>query len=152
MEIEGHKSLHFTKVLAVYEEREEPGAEEVLGEEIWRKEYPWVVEIASALADAIKAVCGHVSLRFLKRTIRLTVNEHDHFWLFRRKANKCRLGLRLSDDLLEKGIALLDDAGLSYVRRPEGVIYLNPDKATIESKREVFKEIAKLMEESLREQ
>jgi len=39
---------------------------------------------------------------------------------------------------------LLDEAGLPYVRRGENLIYLNPDKTTIESNAEVFREIAKL--------
>ncbi len=151
VEAGGQRSLHFTKVLEVYEEPEEPGADEVVGEEIWRKDFPWVVDIASALADAVARVGGQLSLSFQKTLVSLTADGLQYFWLLGRKANKARLGFWLSDGLIEKGTSLLEDAGLSYVRRPGNIVYLNPDKFTIESKCEVFTEITKLIGRSLRE-
>jgi hypothetical protein len=151
VESEGHRSLHFTKVLDAYEEPEEPGTEDVVGEGVWRKEYPWIVDVANSLTEAAKTSGIHLSLRFFKTLIQLTSDEGIYFWLFRRKAGKARLGFWLSDGLVNKGTSLLDEAGLSYVR-PRNSIYLNPDKTAIESNAKIFGEISKLIKQSYREE
>jgi hypothetical protein len=106
VEVNGQKALHFIRVLDTYEEPEEPGAEEAVPEDFWRKQYPWVVEIASALGEVVKPICGQLSLKFFRSTLRLT-GKYDFFWFYGRVSPKSRMGFSLADNLLENGAALL---------------------------------------------
>lgn len=151
VESEGHKSLHFTKVLDSYEEPEELGADEIVGEDVWRRDYPGVFLVANALAGAIKPVNSQISLKYYKTIILLRSGGNTYFWLKRRKGNRARVGIWLTEGLLDKGTVLLEDAGFECVRRPGNTVYLSIEKTAVESKPEVFRQITKLIQESLRE-
>lgn len=141
------KSLHFSKVLATYEEPEDSDEPtEIHDEEYWRTKASWTIEAAKNLLDIVFTVYGTGSLNYLKNYIAINVNTNNYFWLHRRSANKSLLNFWVGETLLSQATSMLDTAGISYVKKAQ-TIRITVDKAMIQSNADMFKEIAKLVKQ-----
>jgi len=140
------KILSFTKVLDVYEEPEDTDGPEVTADD-WKKKAPWTFEAAGALLEVVKPVYGQVRLAYTKGAIALRVNQNNYFWLNRRGGDKSRLGFRIGSEDMDNVTRLLEEAGLSFVKKPPKGVRTSIDKQTIPAHAETFKKIAELVRE-----
>ena len=145
IEANGTKILNFTKILDVYEEPEEPGPDikEPVSEEDWRKECPWTLETAVALLEVVRPVCEQINLNYTKYSIGLKVNRNIYFDLGAR-SNKSSLWFRINDEDMDKATALLDEAGITYVKKPKSM-RITADRQMIVTHSERFKTIGELV-------
>lgn len=148
IEANGSKILNFTKVLDVYEEPGEPGADtdEPTTEEDWRKKAPWTLESAFALLEVVKPVYRHVILNYKKQFIALRVNQNNYLWLQKRIGSKSRIGLRIDEENMDKAATLFDEAGIAYVKKNKSMRF-TADRQMIEANAERIRTIAELARE-----
>lgn len=144
VEADGHKVLHYTKVLDIFEEPEEPGvsSDEIIDEQYWRTKAPWTLDTASTLREVLAPAYGsRMSLKYVKGYIALTVNEYNRFYLEKRIANKSLLSFRVEEDPAEKAAALLDTNGIPYFQRSKR-LWLTVDQKLVKSNEEIFRKLA----------
>jgi hypothetical protein len=149
VEADGHKVLHFTKVLDTFEEPEEPGdsSNETIDEQYWRTKASWTLETARALVEVLGPVYGSpISLKYVKQYVALTVNDNNCFSLEKRIANKSILSFRPADDSAEKATALLDTGGIPYLQRSKR-LWLTIDREMVKSNEEIFRKLAEFEKE-----
>jgi hypothetical protein len=148
VEANGQRSLHFTRVLDTYEEPEEMEARraEVISEEYWRSKYPWTLQAAEALVQAVAPELPHVSLNYVKSFISLKVGQNNYLTLFAKASNKSVLQFRLSDEALDKARALLEGT-LPYEQKGRDKVNIWVDRSLIASNPEIFRSLAKLVRE-----
>lgn len=143
IEVNGQRSLHFTKVLDLYEEPEEDdGTEETYDEAYWQNKSSWTVENAKTLKEIVDKVLGDSTLRFLKSYVAINANNTNQFWLHKRWGNKSLLGFRIKPDMIEEVEALLNARDLSYTLRKK-IFRLPMDKHKILENAELFETIAR---------
>jgi hypothetical protein len=146
VEADGHKILHYTKVLDIFEEPEEPEvpSNEIIDEQYWRTKAPWTLDTASTLREVLAPAYGSpMSLKYVKQYIALTVNEYNKFSLERRSANKSLLSFRVEDDSAEKAAALLDTKGIPYFQRSKR-LWVTIDHQLVKSNEEIFRKLAEI--------
>jgi hypothetical protein len=143
IEVNGQKSLHFTKVLDLYEEPEEDdGTEGTYDEAYWQKKSSSTVDNARALKEIVDKILGESALRYLKSYIAINTNNTNQFWLHKRWGDKSLLGFRVKPDITEEVEELLNARDLSYTLRKR-IFRLPMDKQKILENAELFEEIAR---------
>ena len=114
IESEGHKALHFSKVLDTYEELDD-GDGEIYDEAFWRKKATWTIDAARAFLDVIGDMFDSPSIRFVKNYIAINVLGNNYFWFHKGNANKSLFGFRIPEDHSEEVSKLLDEQNISFV-------------------------------------
>lgn len=116
VEADGRKLLHFTKVLDVYEEREDTVSVQdgKYDEAHWKETAPWTVDTAYALLQLVKEVLPTASLGFVKNYISVSFGGGNRLWLRRRSAGETLVSVWLEEDDLEPAKKLLDQNGIEY--------------------------------------
>ncbi len=148
LEANGQVLLHFVKVLDTYEEPEEEGSSsyEVHDEAFWRAKAAWTVDVAKALEEILVPVFGTGALKYVKNYIAFTVEEENYFSLHKRASNKSLLSFWLPDDLLVQASALLDERGISHVKKTDS-IRLTIDEQLLKKNAEPIRAIALLVKQ-----
>jgi hypothetical protein len=149
LQVNGNRSLFFTKVLDTFEEIDDGTSldDKRYDRDYWTKRAKWTLEAAESLLDVTKAVFSDSVLNYVKHYIAITVNGYNYMWLHKRGQNKSLLGLRMSQSLQDEVAGLLDARNITYVRKPKKFL-ITVDKEMIEKNGEVFTTIAAFVKKS----
>jgi hypothetical protein len=139
---EGHKSLHFSKVLDTYEEPDDgTGDGEIYDETFWKKKAPWILETARALLNVIGDMFDSPKIHFVQNYVAIDVLGNNYFWFLKRRAKKALFGFRISEEHLEDVSKLLDEENISFVQKRNRFKF-NCDAEFIEKNRELLRKVA----------
>lgn len=148
VESEGKRVLHFSKVMDTYEEPEDDiGINEKHDEGFWQTKSAWTVDAAKTLLEVVKPVYPAASLNFVKNYIAIDVNNNNYMGLHKRSGGKSLMWFWVSESLLPQASKLLDEAGISYVRKNQ-TVKMTIDKQMIETNADLLREVAKLVQQS----
>ena len=148
IETDGHKALHFSKVLDTYEEPDDgTGDDEVHDEPFWKKKASWTIDAARALLEGVGDMFESPNLRFVKNYIAINVLGNNYFWFHKRSANKSLFGFRISDDHIEDISKLLDEQNISFVQK-RNRIKITCDAEFIEKNRELLRQISEFVKKT----
>ena len=142
----GKRSLFFTKVLDTFEEIDDGSSvlEVEVNREFWNKKAKWTVHAADKLLTVVMPALGAPQLGYVKNYIALNIGRNNYFWLHKRSGNKSLLGFRIAPHLADDAQQILDDAKISFTRKPK-LILLTVDLSAIETNAESFAKIAGLV-------
>lgn len=145
----GIKSLFFTTVLNTFEELDDGTSieEQSYDRDHWNRKAKWVGEIADALLPLAAKHFESPSLRYLKQYIAVSSGSYNRMWLHKRTSPKALLNLKISPLLQDEGTALLDSAGIGYLKKPES-FRVTVDRKAIESHAETFDKVIELVKRS----
>jgi len=149
LEADGQTLLHFVKVLDTYEEPEDEGggAYEVHDEAYWRSRAGWTLDTAKALQEIVSPVFGGGAVKYVKNYIAFNIEKGNCFWLHKRSGNKSLLSFWLPTDVIGQASALLDERGVSYVKKPDS-IRLTLDESMLRKNAELFRLIAGMVKQA----
>ena len=148
IESEGHKAIHFSKILDTYEEPDDgTGDGEVYDEAFWKKKAPWTIEAARALLDCIGDIFESPTIRYVKNYVAFTVLGNNYFWFHKRSAKKSLLGFRISDDHLDEVSQLLDEQNISFVQK-RNRFKITTDAEFVTKNREMLRQIAEYVKKT----
>jgi hypothetical protein len=149
VEVAGRRSLLFTKVLDTYEEVEDgsTGPEIEVNREFWNKKARWTAETADVLLATVKPELPTSQLSYVKNYVAVNVGRNNYLWLHKRSSNKSLLGFRIAAHLADDAQHVLDDAKISFTRKPK-FIYITIDAATISGNPDAFRKLAVLVRRS----
>jgi hypothetical protein len=138
--------LFFTKVLDTFEEVEDGSSveEELVNRDYWNKKARWTAETAERLLTLVKNELGDPQLSYVKAYVAITVGRNNFFWLHKRSENKSLLGFRMALHLIDETQRVLDEAKLSFNRKPKSIT-MTIDQATIDANPETFRRLAALV-------
>lgn len=149
LEVNGKRSLFFTKVLDTFEEIDDGTSldDKNYNREYWTKRAKWTLEAAESLLNITKSVFTDSVLNYVKYYVAITVAGYNYMWLHKRSQNKSLLGFRMVQSLQDEIASLLDAHNITYVRKPKKFL-ITVDKEMIEKNHEVFTAIATLVKKS----
>lgn len=102
------------------------------------------VDAADKLLAVVAPVLGTPQLGYLKNYIAINIGRNNYFWLHKRSGNKSLLGFRIAPHLADDAQQILDEAKISFTRKPK-LILITVDLSAIESNAESFAKIAALV-------
>lgn len=148
-ETNGIKSLFFTTVLNTYEELDDGTSIEPQNydRDYWDKRAKWVVEAADALLPLSTQHLDSPSLRYLQQYIAISSGSYNRMWFHKRAYPKALLNFKISPPLQDDAAALLDSAGIAYVKKPES-FRVTVDRKVIDYKAETFNKLIELVKRS----
>lgn len=145
IETNGKRSLFFTKVLDTFEEVDDGSTVDVeVNRDFWNKEAKWTVDTADKLLAVVKPELGEPQLGYVKNYIAIIVGRNNYFWLRKRSGNKSLLGFRIASHLADDAQRILDDAKISFTRKPK-LILVTVDSSTIEANAASIAKLAALV-------
>ena len=147
VEADGHRVLHFSKLLDVYEEPDDSTAPpEPVDEAYWRQNSPSTLEIAKDFLEIIKSVLPDATLKFVRAYVAIRVGKsgYNYFSLMKRASDRPVLWFRVSSDTIEAATSALEEAGLSYVKGSDH-LQLGMTKEMVSAHAETFRKIAALV-------
>jgi len=146
VDIGGKKALHFTKVLDTYEEIDDGATEQdvEVNRDYWHKKAKWTAETADTLLSVVGNELQEPQVGYVKNYISISVGRNNYFWLHKRSSNKSLLGFRIAPHLADEAQQLLDEAKISFTRKPKTFL-ITTDAATINTNAEVFSALANLV-------
>lgn len=146
IESNGKRSLFFTKVLDTFEEIDDgTSVDEVeVNPDFWDKKAKWTLDAAKKLLAVVTPVLGVAELGYVKSYVAVNVGRNNYFWLHKRSGNKSLLGFRIAPHLADEAQQILDDAKISFTRKPKQIL-ITVDSSTIDSNAESFVKIAVLV-------
>jgi hypothetical protein len=152
VEVAGQKSLHFSKIIDVYQEPEDEDAAmstiENVDENFWNKKASWTVEAANTLLEIVTALFPNAQLHFVKHYIAIEVNGENHFWIIKRGGGKSLIEFWFTPQLLPKATEYLDKAGISSTpTKYDTLVFLMTGKMLKENEKCIL-ELAKLSKTS----
>jgi hypothetical protein len=149
LNINGRKSVFFTKVLDTYEEVDDGTSTEAVRvtREDWTRKARWTLEAADALVSITSSVLGQPTLNYVKAYVAITVEGNNYMWLHKRTSNKSLLTFRMAQSLQDEAAGLLDGKNITYVRKTK-TIKITVDKEMIQRNAELFTSIAALIKKS----
>ena len=141
------QSLHFTKILDVYEEPDDdtPNGAETYDETYWSKKSKETLDVARQLQELTKDVYNGAELRFNKYWISLVSNGYNQISVHDRSGKKVLVELRYGskrDEIAE----LLDSAGVQHTDRYSHFKFQMP-ASSLEKSADMFLRIARLNKE-----
>ena len=145
VEVAGVKSLHFSKIIDIYQEQEETDVStfEEHDEAYWNEKASWSVEAAKKLVEIISDEFPNDKLHYVKNYIAIESNGEQRIWIKKRRGDKSQLRFWFSEKLRSQAVELLDKAEISYTPHYE-MLYLTMDSKTLENNAVTIKELAKL--------
>lgn len=146
IESNGVRSLFFTKVLDTFEEVDDGLAdiEVEVNREFWNKKARWTAEAADRLLAVVTPILQPCKLGYVKNYVSIVVGRNNYFWFHSRSGNKSLLGFRIAPHLADDAQKILDDAKISFTRKPKAIL-VTVDSATIDSNAESFSKLAVLV-------
>jgi hypothetical protein len=104
LNVNGKKSVFFTKVLDTYEEIDDGTSLEdrTYDRDDWAKKAKWTLEAADALLNTTKHVFDQPTLNYLKGYVAITADGSNYMWLHRRTLNKSLLVFRMAQPLQDE--------------------------------------------------
>lgn len=149
LDLNGTRSLFFTKVLDTYEEIDDGTSldDRIFNREYWIKRAKWTLDAAESLLAITRPVFGEPTLNYVKYYVAITVQGYNYMWLHKRSQNKSLLGFRTSQSLQDDVAAVLDGQNITYVRKPKKVL-VTVDKDLIEKNAEAFRTVAGFVKRS----
>lgn len=146
IESNGKRSLFFTKVLDTYEEIDDGSSvlEVEVNRDFWNKKAKWTTDAADKLLSVVTPALEAPQLGYVKNYIAVTVGRNNYFWLHKRGGNKSLLGFRIAPHLADDAQQILDDAKISFTRKPKSIL-VTVDSSAIEVNAESFAKIAALV-------
>jgi hypothetical protein len=147
--VNGHRSLHFARVLDTYEEIEDGTSldNRNYNREYWAKRSKPTLDTADTLVAVTHSIFGTSSLNYVKYYIAIAVSGNNYLWLHKRSMNKSLLGFRMIEALQDEIAGLLDAENIAYVRKPRKFLII-VDKGMIEANARTFASIASLVKRS----
>lgn len=112
VEVSGVKSLHFTKILDIYQEPEDEDNATEVPEEDWKKDAPWTVEVAKTIQRLMNTVIPNTTTRYKQRRITFEVAGRVRIVIFKKAEPSSRIMLKLSETLLPKASKILSNANI----------------------------------------
>ena len=147
IEANGKKLLFFTKVLDTFEEVDDGSSisEAVeVNRDFWAREAKWTLDAADKLITVVRPELREPQLSYVHSYIGIIVGRYNYFWLHKRSGNKSLLGFRIAPHLADEAQQVLDDAKISFTRKPKE-IRMTIDTSTIEANAEPFSKLAALV-------
>lgn len=146
VESNGKRSLFFTKVLDTFEEIDDGASvdEVEVNPDFWDKKAKWTVDATKKLLAVVTPVLGASQLGYTKSYVAVNVGRNNYFWLHKRSGNKSLLGFRIAPHLADDAQQILDDAKISFTRKPKQIL-ITVDSSTIDINAESFAKIAGLV-------
>lgn len=147
VEVGGRRSLLFTKVLDTYEEVDDGASVQdvEVNREFWNRKARWTAEAADALLMVVRPELKDPQLSYLKNYVAITVGRNNFFWLHKRSGDKSLLGFRIAPHLADEAQQLLDEANVSFTRKPKS-IYITTDPAAINANVALYTKLASLVQ------
>ena len=146
IDVGGKKALHFTKVLDTFEEVDD-GTEEQeveVNRDFWNKKAKWTAETADFLMEVVGSALPEPKISYVKNYVSISVGRNNYFWLHKRSGNKSLLGFRIAPHLADEAQKLLDDATISFTRKPKSFL-ITTDMAAIGANTEIYSRLAGLV-------
>jgi len=148
---EGHKSLHFSKVLDTYEEPDDGTRnEETYDETFWKKKAPWTLETARALLNVIGDMFDSPTIHFVQNYVAIDVLGNNYFWFQKRSAKKSLFGFQISEEHLDDVSKLIDEKNISFVQK-RNRFKITCDAEFIEKNRELVRQISEYVKKKWQE-
>jgi len=146
VDIGGRKALHFTKILDTFEEVDDgAGEQEVeVNREFWNKKARWTADTADALMTVVGPALQDPKVSYVKNYVSISVGRNNYFWLHKRSGNKSLLGFRIAPHLADEAQQLLDDATISFTRKPKS-LFITTDMAAVGANADVYSKLASLV-------
>ncbi|VVE77045.1 hypothetical protein PCA31118_05369 [Pandoraea captiosa] len=146
VDVDGQKALHFTKVLDTYEEIDDGSAEQEIevNRDYWNKKARWTAETTDKLMSVVGDELQSAQISYVKNYIAVSVGRNNYFWLHKRSGNKSLLGFRIAPHLADEAQQLLDDAKISFTRKPKSFL-ITTDTPTVSENERVFSGLAGLV-------
>ena len=142
VELNGHRALHFSKILDTYEEIDDGTNDNEIYDEIyWKKKAPWTIEAAKTLYEIVKDMFDEPTIRFVKHYISINIEGKSYFWFHKRSSKKSLINFRISDNDIEEVKQLLDNNNISYTQKRNRFNF-TCDANTIKNNAELFKQLA----------
>ena len=144
IELEDKRSLHFTKILDVYEEPEDdmPGNSEIFNEEYWKKKSSYALDIATKIKEITGEIYDEASLVYNKGRISISCSGYNQMTIHKREGKKSLITFRYGDNR-DEIITLLDSSDFSYTEKSKHFKMIVSLKEIVEHQ-ELFQQIAKL--------
>jgi hypothetical protein len=144
VEVDGKRSLHFTKILDVYEEPEEDmtSANEVFDKKYWEKKSITVLKTAEKLLELTNSIYKSASIVLNKGRISISCEGYTQMTIHRRTGDKALIAFRFGKKK-EEIIELLDNSNISYTEGNTHIkMMMDPDE--VSNKEDLIKRIAEL--------
>lgn len=149
IEMNGARSLYFTKILDTYEEIDDgtPIASGNYNRDYWIGRAKWTLDTADSLLNITHDVFDNPDLNYVKNYVAISVGGYNYLWLHRRSLNKSLLGFRMAQSLQDEVASFLDAANITFVRKPNKFL-ITVDKDMVERNAALFKDLAKIIKRS----
>lgn len=145
VEVDGKRSLFFTKVLDTFEEVEDgTSTADIVNRDAWLKDAKWTVDAADELLAVTGPCFKEPALSYVKNYIAVTVGRNNYLWLRKRGGGKSLIGFRIASYLEDDAQKVLDSAEIPFKKKPKQMFIMG-DAAMIASHREVFEKLAGLV-------
>jgi hypothetical protein len=152
VEVNGVKSLPFSKIIDTYQEPEETDEPTVpYGEDEWKKDAPWTLEAANTLVNILKPVFPNGKLHCVKHYIAIEVDGENRIWIHKRSNPKSLFNFWFTDKLLPKALELLDKAEIVSTTTKNQEILLTMDSKSLKTHESTIIELCKVFKTSWEE-
>jgi len=144
VDINGTRSLHFTKILDIYEEPEDedPTTDAKYSEDYWKKKSLSALEIAKKLFENTKDIYKNSTILFRKSRITISCDGYNQMTVHQRKGTRALLLFRFGDKKDEIQ-TLLESINISYTERTKQFSIMLNEKE-LDEHMGVFLQIAEL--------
>jgi hypothetical protein len=134
------EAISFTKILDTYEEVDDGTSVngETFDRNFWLQKARWTVEAADALASLLAGVFVDPGLNYLKHYVAVTVSGSNYLSLRKKAAGKSLLCFRMSPAFQDEVARLLDEANITYVRKPNE-FQMTVDADSLKAKPDLFR-------------
>lgn len=149
LEMNGKKSLYFSKVLDTFEEIDDGTSldDKSYNRDYWVKKSKWTLDTAEYLLGISQEIFINPTLNYVKHYVAISVSGYNYIWPHKRSLNKLLLGFRMAQSLQDEAAALLDEKNISYVKKPKRFL-ITVDRQMVEANQDVFKAIATLVKKT----
>lgn len=146
VEVGGRRSLLFTKVLDTYEEVDDGASVQDIevNREFWNRKARWTADAADALMTVVRSELKEPQLSYVKNYIAVNVGRNNFFWLHKRSGDKSLMGFRIAPHLADEAQQLLDEANVSFTRKPKSIL-VTTDSTAINSNAALYAKLAGLV-------
>jgi hypothetical protein len=149
LNVNGRKTLHFTKVLDTFEEIDDGTSldNRNYNRECWLKKAKWTLDAADSVLKCVGPVFGSATLTYAKYYVAVTVQGYNYIRLHKRSPNKSLLEFRMAESLQDETAHLLDENHITYARKPKTFVIL-VDKEMVDRNAQLLASVGALIKTS----